>query len=348
VSNPYPPAPYLSVIVPFRNADEDLQSCLAHLAASSFTNFECVLVGDGSEEHRTEMLHKSPLPVRVFRNSTVRGPAVARNVGARVAAGEILVFLDADVGVRPETLALIAARFRQDPNLDAVFGSYDDSPAVLTVTSQFRNLLHAYTHRSNPQRAQTFWAGCGAVKRALFLEHDGFSERYARPSIEDIELGARMAAGGAVIEIDREIQVQHRKEWTLASMCWTDVVCRGIPWTRLLLERREMPNQLSLRYHQRLSVLLTWACLGPVVAPGSHVILPILLAMLLAMVFWLNRDFYGFLARRRGWTFTAQSFALHLLYFLNCGLGLCLGVAAHCVERLADPAKKWVEMRRPA
>ena len=57
------------------------------------------------------------------------GPAAARNTGAREATGDVLVFVDADVLVHRDAFARIRAAFASDPNLTAVFGSYDDDPA---------------------------------------------------------------------------------------------------------------------------------------------------------------------------------------------------------------------------
>jgi len=81
------------------------------------------------------------------------------------------------------------------------------------------------------------WAGCGAVRRAAFVEVGGFQEGYLRPSIEDIELGYRLSESGGRIRLAAEVQVRHLKRWTLASIVRTDVWRRGVPWTELLLER---------------------------------------------------------------------------------------------------------------
>ena len=116
----------------------------------------------------------------------------------RVATGEVLVFLDSDVIVRPDTFSRIRAAFAADPDLVALFGSYDDSPSPHGVVSTFRNLLHHYMHQRSAGLASTFWAGLGAVRRDAFLAVGGFdAERFPVPSVEDVELGLRLHAGGA-------------------------------------------------------------------------------------------------------------------------------------------------------
>ena len=70
----------------------------------------------------------------------------------------------------------------------------------------------------------TFWAGLGAIRRRAFLAAGGFDElRFPEPSIEDIELGMRLAADGAWIELDPSLQATHLKQWPLLRMLRTDL-----------------------------------------------------------------------------------------------------------------------------
>ncbi len=79
---------------------------------------------------------------------TGRGPAFARNLGAKFASGDVLVFLDSDVCVHHNTLQKIRASFDDDPELDALIGSYDSMPQSQDFLSQYRNLMHCYVHQT--------------------------------------------------------------------------------------------------------------------------------------------------------------------------------------------------------
>ena len=147
----------------------------------------------------------------------------------------MLVFVDSDVEVHADALARIRAAFADDPGLTAVFGSYDDAPPGGTVAA-FRNLLHHHVHQRGAGPASTFWSGLGAIRRDAFLAAGGFDgERFPHPSIEDVDLGARLVADGARIVLDPAIQGTHLKAWTLRSMVRTDFARRGVPWVALLL-----------------------------------------------------------------------------------------------------------------
>src|SRR5688500_4137339 len=73
-----------------------------------------------------------------------KGPAVARSRGSEGARGEVLVFIDADTRVHSDPLSRFAALMRERPEVNAVFGAYDDAPAHPSFLSQYRNLLHRY------------------------------------------------------------------------------------------------------------------------------------------------------------------------------------------------------------
>ena len=84
--------------------------------------------------------------------------------------------------------------------------------------SQFKNLSHAYVHEVGNPAASTFWAGLGAVRAAAFQRVGGFDERFVRPSVEDIDLGYRLAAAGYPLRLDPAFRGTHLKRWTLRQL----------------------------------------------------------------------------------------------------------------------------------
>jgi glycosyltransferase involved in cell wall biosynthesis len=218
---------------------------------------ECIVVDDGSTDDSVKIANQHG--AKVLSTNGRFGPARARNLGAKAASGDIVVFLDADVSVYPDTISKIIAEFTQDPELDAVMGSYDLSPSAPNFISQYRNLLHCFVHQHSNRGATTFWSGCGAIRRQVFLDAGGFDEtHYHAPAIEDIELGYRLTAANRKLALSADIMVKHLKRWSLRSMIETDFFHRAIPWSELAFRSGQMPNDLNLRISQRISVVLAF------------------------------------------------------------------------------------------
>ncbi len=331
----------ISVVVPVRNDPGHLRSCLKSLAASDGADREVIVVDDASTDETADVA--ASLGARVLRLERHSGPAAARNRGAEAARGEHLFFVDADVCVHPETVGRVASAFAADPGIDALFGSYDLRPGASNFLSQYKNLFHHFVHQEGSAEASTFWSGCGAIKRSIFLEMGGFDARYGRPCIEDIELGARLRRAGRRIALRKDIQATHLKRWTLAGIVKSDVWDRGVPWTELILRDRSLPDDLNLKLGQRVSAALAYSVvLALVAAPwralgmGTLTWLLVAAALLLAIVA-INRRFYAFFARERGAWFAVRVVPLHVLYYVYSGVALAIGVARHVVSGAHAP-----------
>lgn len=269
-----------------------------------------------------------PDEVIVVRDPARLGPAGGRNAGAARAAGDVLVFVDSDVVVHPDALDRIRAAFDGDPTLAAVFGSYDDRVATAGTVAGFRNLLHHVVHQRSAGDASTFWAGLGAVRRDAFDAAGGFDEsRYPHPSIEDIELGTRVAAQGR-IRLDPLVRGTHLKEWTLGGMLATDFGRRGVPWVRLMLEHRHVPASLNLGARERASALAAVCAVAALAVrrPG-------LAAVALGAQVALNRDLYALLHDRLGRRGVVTGVGLHAAHHLAAAAAVPAGVAAHVLDR---------------
>lgn len=288
----------IAVIIPVFNSKKLLRDTLLALKSSSRFPDELIVVDDGSTDDSAAVADE--FGARVISLPNNLGPAVCRNYAALLAQSEILVFLDADTCVHTGTLERMERHLEENQDLDAVIGSYDDTPSHPGICSQYRNLAHCYVHHSAHRSALTFWSGCGAVRRAAFLEADGFDERYRKPSVEDIELGYRMSDRGSRILLDPEICVTHAKHWTVWTSIVTDLVDRGIPWMVLLLNRREVPDDLNITRKHRIATALTGAaliCLLAAVRSAWWLLASCILAML---ALWLDAGLLRFIYRRRG------------------------------------------------
>jgi glycosyltransferase involved in cell wall biosynthesis len=327
--------PLLTVIVPAYNALKTVRACLEGITTSDLSRerFELILVDDGSTDETS--LIAAEYCDRVMRLSgKAHGPAFARNRGAEVSRGEVLVFVDADVIVHSDALRRLAVRFEAEPESSAIFGSYDDRPASPGLVSQYRNLLHHYVHQRGRGVAQTFWAGLGAIRRSEFLSAGGFDEwHYASPQIEDIELGRRVHLAGRRIMLDPDILGTHLKKWTLGSTLLADFRHRGVPWMWLILQEGAPAKSGSLNvraFEKVLTGLAGVALLMPWVALFTKHAQWLLVSVAIAVLIGLaNTRFYVFLLRARGPLFAMSVVPLHLAYYAGNSVSVIIGWFVH-------------------
>lgn len=328
----------LSIVVPVHQGASVLPRCLGALAASDLARerWELIVADDVSLDGTSEAAAKWADRV-ITLTGRPHGPAYARNRGAEAATGEWLVFIDADVVVHRDTLRRFVEAIEADASMDAVFGAYDDAPPVQGFLSQYRNLLHRYVHLTAAGTADTFWAGCGAIRRSAFVEARGFDQhRYQRPQIEDIELGYRLRDHGRRIVIRPEIQGAHLKHWSFTGSLRTDLFERGIPWVMLLLERGHLgrPASLNLRRGERVKALLAGLAL-PLIGAAAVMRQPLLALvasfMLLGVVL-SSLPLLIWFARQRGPLFALAVVPFNLLYYLVSGLSVVAGVTLYLIR----------------
>jgi glycosyltransferase involved in cell wall biosynthesis len=194
--------PTLSFIVPAFNEERHIGTTLdriKHLVDSKFP-CELIVVDNGSDDSTAEIAAKRGATVLVHTGCTI---GALRNVGARHATGDFLVFLDADVHVTPrwiDHLPKRLAELSERPRM--LMGSITGVPANASWIERSwfdpsqRN--HRITHIGSGHLITT---------RAFFEELGGFDE--GRRTGEDYDLSARALAGGGEIVDAPDLYVEH-------------------------------------------------------------------------------------------------------------------------------------------
>ncbi|MFZ5618359.1 MAG: glycosyltransferase [Pseudomonadota bacterium] len=346
-------SPTISVIVPAYNAAHYLALSLPPLIRMRERGevAEVLVVDDCSPDPgNIEMAER--LGATIIRMKQNGGPGAARNHAAKLATGDILWLVDADVVAHETGAALIREAFG-DPQVSAVFGSYDRNPPAKNFASQYKNLVHRYYHQRGKEESDTFWSGCGAIRKSVYLDLGGFDgARYGRPSIEDIEFGFRMRKAGWKIRLVPELLGTHLKRWKLSEVVRTDIFQRAVPWSHLILSGRGMNNDLNVSSKERLKagvaglwVLGLLASLVPPLWPAA----PTAAVMLTAGVGLLNADLAGFFRGNRGLRFALIATAYHQAYYIYsaatfslCALAYHLGGRKEVIVRRVGDRKQAV------
>ena len=325
----------ISVIVPERNGGANLQECLAGLIKATPSPAELIVVADGDTDGSWRVAEE--IGAKVLKIPESQGPARARNLGAQNAQGDILFFVDADVVIPSDALYQIETAFNNDPHLTALFGSYDDDPGEANFLSQYKNLFHHYIHQRSQEEASTFWAGCGAIRRKVFLELGGFDESYRKPCIEDIELGYRLKKAGCRIRLSKTLQVKHLKRWTIHNLLKSDFFDRALPWTELILRDRHFINDLNLQFSSRFSVILIYVLSAAFIGSWWWPRFIAVAGILALLLFMMNCSLYRFFFNKRGFWFMIKTIPWHWFYYFYSGLAFAIGLGKSLFLRHRPP-----------
>jgi glycosyltransferase involved in cell wall biosynthesis len=316
--------PSVSIVIPVYNGGESFQRCLNSLSEFAPELTEVIVVVDGATDKSQQLAEEFQAKVIVY--PTAGGPARARNIGAKSAQGDIIIFIDADVTIVSDIVNQVSKIFYDQPDLAALIGSYDDKPWAANFLSQYKNLFHHYTHQTSSENASTFWGACGAIRRDIFLEIGGFDEAYRYPSVEDIELGYRLKKVGYRIQLCKSVQVKHLKQWKIISLIKAEFFYRALPWTELIWRERQLTaNDLNLKLSSRISLLLAYGILASIIISCWFIKVLIITSGLSLSLFLLNLPVYKFFHHKRGFWFTIKVVPWHWFYFLYGGLAFLVG-----------------------
>ncbi len=321
--------PRVSVVMPVYNAEATLAECLTRLCNSTAGNFEIVLVDDGSTDQTRAIA--ANFPVRIVPTAGRVGPAAARNLGARVAEGDIVFFIDSDVMVRPDSIArVVDSLLRTD--VDGVVGVQAASMRHRDLVSQYKNIWMRWTYVRQTGDVPLFYTTAAAIRREAFLRAGGFDPGYANPNVEDTAFGQKLARLGIRIRVEPELEVEHVKRYSLLGLLRTDFM-RAVSLARLKLRQRNelTTNNSSVPLGYMASMPLAGLGTALMVAGAALGLSPMVVAGVAAMaaVVGLNGGFLAAIADSDGWVRAALAVPLLWLELLVAGVGGAWGVGTY-------------------
>jgi glycosyltransferase involved in cell wall biosynthesis len=318
--------PYITVIIPAYNASVTLVPLLSSLRKSRFKEFEVIIGDDASFEPLSDLCSSAVLrcsfSVRFVRVKTNQGPAGARNNAAKHAKGTILVFLDSDVEVYPDTLGNIAHKFKDDDDLTALTGVWDKEQRTNRFFPQYKALRDWsfwINERDSDGYYYLFSTRIAAIRRKVFERLKGFNTFFRQ--MEDVELTYRIARRYAII-FAPDVRVHHEFEdmWPIVKKYFW----RSYYWTKLYKERRKF-DPVATTMWEGIAAVSGVGSLGVLglgmalffIVPASYVkgtCLVLSLVLLSIHVFFL-RKFLLFVKREKGWVFMMKALLTGLLVY---------------------------------
>ena len=156
----------ISIIIPAHNEENYLPKTLAALSRQTHRNIEVIVVANGCTDKTAEVARGHCHQLIVLSQ---KGLGVARNLGARMATGDLLLFLDADTLFAPHALELIAEEF----NPECAAGTLKGEPDCLRLKYKMIYGLKNFMHRSGLHEGSS---GVILCWKNHFIKTGGFDE----------------------------------------------------------------------------------------------------------------------------------------------------------------------------
>jgi GT2 family glycosyltransferase len=321
----------VSIIIPVRDRKRELAACLEAVQEqlSARRTWEVVVVDDGSIEH-VPRPSADQSEVRVLRRPAL-GPGAARNAGADVAHGRVLVFLDADCVPEAGCLDALLAPFT-DSNVSGVRGAYTTNQRGSIARFVQLEMDEKQRELARARQTSVVDTACAAYRRPVFLTSGGFDESLPPSSAEDVELSFRLSAQGHRLVYAPAARVRHQHPEQLGTYLWRKA---RFAYFRTQLYRRD-PSRLQgdgytppvLRVQLATSTLMVLSGLA-----GLRARLARRSAVLAALILLLS----GLPMARRAWAIEPKLAALVLPLLLARSLAQLAGIATALLARPLRP-----------
>lgn len=211
------PNPLVSVVIATYNGATTLVRAIEHVLHQTYTNYEIIVVDDGSTDDTQSVLDPFILRGDIsYYYQANAGCGAARNYGVTQSRGELIAFLDADDYWHQEKLMQQIAVFHEFPDTVVCYTeSYSVDPFSAVVWQTKRDVRYAqrsgniipYLAIANPLTLSST-----LVTRDAFTAVGGFTERYDRMMLADYDLWLKLAPRGPFRAITKPLtfyQVRH-------------------------------------------------------------------------------------------------------------------------------------------
>ena len=198
--------PKYSVIIPLYNKGEYIVKNVQSVLQQSFSDFELIVVNDGSTDNGPELLKEINDSRFILINKENGGVSSARNVGISNASGEWITFMDADDIMYPFALETYENVMQNHPGYDVIAAATDQSQKKYPSTNKIK-IIEDYDYENAVSYAKHGFSlvntDCICIRKRLLEKVGYFNEQYTHG--EDQDLWHRLSEASSFVKIDRAV-----------------------------------------------------------------------------------------------------------------------------------------------
>lgn len=287
--------PTVSIVLPVLDGARTLPACLDAVTAGAPAGAEIIVVDDGSTDATAEIGARYG---RVVSHGVNRGTSAARNTGWREARGDVVVFVDADVVVRPDAIPRLLAALEATPDALGANGALAARGGT-GAAGWYANVSIHYQHLLHGDRVASAFTSLCALRRSTLVEMGGWEDRWHGRYADDVVTRFHLPPGSLLV--DHAAQGDHHKKVPALGLLRHRFWIGWFYVRSLVAHRGEVAHHpgtavLSMRYP--VNTLLA-ACL-PLLAFAPLPTLPIAALALTAAGLANNAGFLAFVTRTYG------------------------------------------------
>jgi len=201
----------ISVIVPTFNCQRTISECLKSIFNSTYKNFEVIVVDDYSSDSTIEKIKKFDCKIISLKKNN--GVANARNIGAKNAKTNFLIFVDSDILVHKDTISKLITAYRSNPEMKTIGANRSEKSLSDNFGAKFlaTKIYFDYKWKQNEtyREFSSIQSECCFIEKKAFEKVGGFNIEYKNVGIEEYELAYRFANNGYKNYIFRDILYEH-------------------------------------------------------------------------------------------------------------------------------------------
>ena len=207
----------LSIIVLTYNSEKYLDKCLRSIYLNMSKGDELIIIDNNSSDKTKEILKKyyKRSNTKIYLSDQNLGVSDGRNFGASISKNDFLAFIDSDIVLHKNSLENAKKSF--DNKASSMIGLYDEIGSGLNWFVEAIREIYASKRKKNFKKQvnyknyTTFSGGLCIIKKDIFLEYNGYSNKYDNYPSEDINFELRLIRDNKIIYFERKFSGTHYK-----------------------------------------------------------------------------------------------------------------------------------------
>lgn len=322
---------FVSIIIPNYQGGATIGRCLEAIFASTFRDFEVIVVDDCSRDNSIEVIKS--FPCKLIRLKSRCGAAQARNIGAANCSGDILFFTDSDCILQKNTLSIASQTASLAGPTTVVGGTYTRIPFDNSFFSLFQSIFINYSETRDVEHPDYIATHAMVINARSFHRSGGFTGTFL-PIIEDVDFSHRLRQDGYRLVMETAIQVQHIFNFSLYRSL-RNAIRKSMYWTMYSIKNNDVladSGTASIGLKINVATWFSIVILFLVFLLTENRAFISLIPLILAIDLYLNRGLLMAFYRTKGWLFALAATSYYLfLYPTAVGIGALAGLARYFI-----------------